>query len=177
MILSYGRRQFRLHFKDATNKEYTRWPVNDLAFRAYLQKTMNSLGDEREAEGAVLKALTSADRIYLRISLARPESPGDYPEACWAQVTGIYTFPDYLAGATFADFVYFCLNVLCALESSLAVTRKGWPAEGWAGPWCRRFQDARTPSGWLRGRAESCPGNLAEAGRARTPPRWCRPPR
>ena len=49
-----------------------------------------------------MDALRSVDRIYLRLGLTRPW--GD-PEYCWTQVTGIYTFPDYLEGSTFAHFI------------------------------------------------------------------------
>lgn len=49
-----------------------------------------------------MEALHSVDRIYIRLGLTRPW--GD-PEVCWTQVTGIYTFPDYLEGKTFADFI------------------------------------------------------------------------
>ena len=100
---SFGSRQFRLDFADPSGKEYRRFPINDLAFRTYFQKTIEILG-EREAESVVLQALLSTKRIYLRIGLARPETLGDHPEACWTQVTGTYTLPDYLEGKTFADF-------------------------------------------------------------------------
>ena len=102
---SYGRHQYRLDFADSSGKRYRRFPINDLAFRTALEKTIEALGDKREAERRSLRGLRSEDRIYLRIGLARPDLLGDHPEACWTQVTGIYTFPDYLRGKTFADFV------------------------------------------------------------------------
>ena len=37
-------------------------------------------------------------QAHLRIGLARPTTIGDYPENYWVQVTGVYTFPDYLVG-------------------------------------------------------------------------------
>jgi hypothetical protein len=40
---------------------------------------------------------------FLRIGLARLWER--YPDRCYLQVTGIYTFPDYLRGRTFTDFV------------------------------------------------------------------------
>ena len=46
------------------------------------------LGKLREAE------------VYLRLGLARA-----YPKnQCYLQVTGVYSFPDYLDGRNFADF-------------------------------------------------------------------------
>jgi hypothetical protein len=101
---SYNRRQYRLDFADASGKRYTRFPINDLAFRAYFQKAIATLGDEKKAERAALDAILSTKRIYLRIGLARPSRLGNYPESCWTQVTGIHTLPDYLGGKTFADF-------------------------------------------------------------------------
>ena len=101
---SYGRRQFRMDFEDASGKRYSRFPISDLAFRAYLQESIKRLGDERKAEDAAFEALLFSQRIYLRIGLARPEQLGNYPLACWTQINGIYTFPDYLGGKTFADF-------------------------------------------------------------------------
>ena len=101
---TYGRLQFRLDFADATGRRYWRYPVNDLAFRAALQANVDALGDDRKAEQAILLALRLSERVYVRVGLARPEQLGSFPEACWTQVTGIYTFPDYLNSKTFADF-------------------------------------------------------------------------
>ena len=102
---SQGRRQFRMNFTDSTGTTYERYPINDLAFRAVMEKRIELGGDIRDAELAATQAINSANRLYLRIGLARPDVLGDYPEACWTQVTGVYTFPDYLKGKTFADFV------------------------------------------------------------------------
>jgi len=40
--------------------------------------------------------------VFLRIGLARGWDM--YPDRCFLQITGIYSFPDYLDGRTFADF-------------------------------------------------------------------------
>ena len=101
---SQGRRQFRMNFADSTGTRYERYPINDLAFRAVMEKRIELGGDVRDAELAATQALKSPRRLYLRIGLARPDVLGDYPEACWTQITGVYTFPDYLKGKTFADF-------------------------------------------------------------------------
>lgn len=100
----YGRQQFRLDFEDASSKIYSGYPVNDLAFRTLLQDRIDALGDNRKAADVVLAALQDANRLYLRVGLARPRQMGNYPTACWTQITGVYTFPDYLNGRTFADF-------------------------------------------------------------------------
>ena len=100
----YGRQQFRLDFEDAGGKWHSGYSVNDLAFRMLLQNRIDALGDNRKASDAVLAALKGAERLYLRIGLARPRQMGNHPMACWTQITGVYTFPDYLGGRTFADF-------------------------------------------------------------------------
>lgn len=100
---SYGRRRFRLDFEDGSGKWHSGYPVNDLAFRTFFERMIDTLGDNRRAADAVHGALEAADRLYLRIGLARPRQIGSYPAACWTQVTGVYTFPDYLNGKTFAD--------------------------------------------------------------------------
>ena len=102
---SYDRRQFRLDFLDPTGKSYHRFPINDLAFRSALQQNIEALGDERKAERVAHRALRLRESVYVRIGLARPQELGDYPLACWTQVTGVHTFPDYLECKTFADFV------------------------------------------------------------------------
>ena len=99
---NYGRRQFRLDFNDGS-KSYKGYPVNDLAFRTLLENKINALGDSRKAADAVMEAVQAADRLYLRIGLARPRRMGSYPTACWTQITGVYTFPDYLDGRTYWD--------------------------------------------------------------------------
>lgn len=101
---SLDRWRVRLDFADSNVQYYRRFPINDLAFRLHCQERIDELGDVAKAEQSVLRELLAADRVYLRIGLARPQKMGDYPLACWTQVTGVYTFPDYLKGKTFADF-------------------------------------------------------------------------
>ena len=99
---AFGKRRFLLKFTDDANKRY-QLPINDLTFGEYL-RTLVANSNETKAESLTTGALSSADEVYLRIGLARPIQLGDYPKACWTQVTGIYTFPDYLRGKTLADF-------------------------------------------------------------------------
>lgn len=99
----YEKRRLRLDFTDQRNQRYSRLPINDLTFRAYVQSSITKVGNLK-TENVAQQALLGADRIYLRIGLARPWSRQGSPRACWTQVTGIYTFPDYLEGKTFADF-------------------------------------------------------------------------
>jgi hypothetical protein len=45
---------------------------------------------------------------FLRIGLARHWDK--FPDRCYLQVTGIYTFPDYLRGRNFTDFAVPCIG-------------------------------------------------------------------
>ena len=94
----------RLAFEDESGAVHERFPVNDLAFRGMFDKLSSSRLNLPAAANEVFSNLKRADRVYLRIGLARPTVIGEYEEACWAQVTGVYTFPDYLGGKTWADF-------------------------------------------------------------------------
>jgi hypothetical protein len=49
-----------------------------------------------------MATLTAADHLHLRIGLTRPW--GERGDRCFLQVNGIYSFPDYLDGRSFADF-------------------------------------------------------------------------
>ena len=91
-----------MSFQDASGARYVDRPVNDLTFRAMMSRSLDVIGDSVEVEESLMEALRPVSRIYLRLGLTRPW--GD-PEACWTQVTGVYTFPDYLEGSTFADFI------------------------------------------------------------------------
>jgi hypothetical protein len=97
-----GKWAYRLAFRDAAGEEY-RLTVTDLAFRLYL----DALRDNGESIGGIARsvgvALGSADRVYLRIGLARGWA--EYPDRCHVQITGVYSFPDYLDGKCFADLM------------------------------------------------------------------------
>lgn len=97
-----GALKSRLRFVDGAGAEY-RLAVTDLAWRyqaEYLQRS-EKLG--ADAIAARVQALLQPVEVFLRIGLARGWS--QHPDRCYLQVTGIHTFPDYLAGRTFADFV------------------------------------------------------------------------
>lgn len=101
----YDRRTvLRLDFKDASGEVYSKFPVNDLAFRGMFSQLLNRHQTESQAAQSIMNSLRQADRTYLRIGLARPTKVGDYPETCWVQVTGVYTFPDYLNGRNWSAF-------------------------------------------------------------------------
>ena len=47
--------------------------------------------------------LGAAEEVFLRLGLTRPWE--EHPDRCQLQVNGVYTFPDYLDGRCFADFI------------------------------------------------------------------------
>ena len=100
-----GRLRYRLSFIDNTGFAYD-IPVSDLAFRELSYAEVKKHGRSRAAVSEQITGLlTSADRLYLRLGLARPWiNPNTGKLGCWMQVTGIYSFPDYLEGKSFADF-------------------------------------------------------------------------
>ena len=110
----YDRRTvLRMDFRDASGEVHTRFPVNDLAFRGLFSQLLTHLSDKPDnfdefdkfrAAESLRRKLVRADRTYLRIGLARPTKIGDYPETCWVQVTGVYTFPDYLNRRNWSAF-------------------------------------------------------------------------
>ncbi len=103
-----GRTILRMDFEDASGEIHQYFPINDLAFRGLYSQIRSSYEDgimaDTQAANTMSKKLLRADRVYLRIGLTRPTVIGSYPEACWVQITGIYTFPDYLDGRIWADF-------------------------------------------------------------------------
>jgi len=96
----------RLSFFDEAGESYSRVKVNDLAFWRLAEYWGTPEGSAKKTLAKRLeKKLENVDEIFLRLGLARPwTNPNDGVEGCWLQVTGIYTFPDYLEGGNFADF-------------------------------------------------------------------------
>ena len=96
-----GKWKYRLGFVDGSGTAY--WlTVTDLTWRYYNDHQC----EEGHAPERISHTLTSALRsreVYLRVGLARGWER--HPDRCFVQVTGVYTFPDYLRGQTFADFV------------------------------------------------------------------------
>jgi len=97
--------KYKLSFRDSTGAIFSR-PVTDLTFQELCFKRVKSDGNPRLSVSTELTSMMKkADRVYLRIGLARPwAQPGTTELKCYLQVTGVYTFPDYLNGKTFADF-------------------------------------------------------------------------
>ena len=100
----YERVTWRLDFEDESGASHSRFPVNDLAFRGLARHLQDGGAPPEVVAERLFELIKRSERVYLRIGLARPTVVGNYDEACWAQVTGVYTFPDYLEGRTWADF-------------------------------------------------------------------------
>lgn len=96
----------RLRFKDNTGHVFD-CPTNDPTLWNLCYSSVKRQGRKREElSSELVSALRSADRLYLRLGLARPWRQSAVGEPrCYLQVTGVYTFPDYLHGKTFADFL------------------------------------------------------------------------
>ena len=93
----------RLGFRDGAGN-IARLPVTDLSCRMYADWLVTQPGmTTARALGQINTALRQASTVYLRLGLARGWER--YPERCYLQVNGIYTFPDYLAGRCYADFI------------------------------------------------------------------------
>jgi len=100
-----GRRKYRLCFVDDVGHKYDDVIISDMASRTFLDAEVSRVESPMVAATHVKDLLRDADRLYLRLGLARPWlNPNTNRMECWMQVTGIYTFPDYLEGKTFADF-------------------------------------------------------------------------
>jgi hypothetical protein len=92
--------RYRLQFTDRGGDFYS-LPVSDLAWR-YYNDTQREAGLAPVEISSTLTAKLRASEIYLRVGLARGWE--EHPDRCYLQITGVYTFPDYLEGRTFADF-------------------------------------------------------------------------
>jgi hypothetical protein len=94
---------YRLAFVDPTGEEY-RLAVTDLAFRHFLDHLRD--GERLSAAGAagrLTTALRRAEAVFVRIGLTRGWE--QFPDRHFLQVTGVYSFPDYLGGRCYADFL------------------------------------------------------------------------
>ena len=103
---NYGSWDYRLHFIDAEECHY-QLKVTDLGLRYYVDHLRKTEEIDCFEIGRRLTAQLRASQVYLRIGLARKWHPDhDQPQnRCYLQITGVYTFPDYLEGRCFADFV------------------------------------------------------------------------
>jgi hypothetical protein len=90
---------YRLMFYDHEDQLY-RLKITDLTWQYYC----DSLRGENHEPVQIASELTSmlkSREVFLRVGLARGWIK--YPDRCYLQINGIYTFPNYLEGKTFAD--------------------------------------------------------------------------
>lgn len=96
-----GKWKYRIGFVDGEDTTY--WlTVTDLAWR-YFSDDQCRQGRDPQAISSDMTSMLKSSEVYFRIGLARGWK--EYPDRCFIQMTGVYTFPDYLTGRTFADFV------------------------------------------------------------------------
>ena len=92
--------KYRIGFVD--NEQGTYWlTVTDLTWR-YFHDQQRQSGHAPADIASEMTMLLKSSEVLLRIGLARGWE--EHPDRCYIQLTGVYTFPDYLAGKTFADF-------------------------------------------------------------------------
>jgi hypothetical protein len=91
-----------LSFTDESGIEY-RLKAVDLTFQTYVDhlRVCHKLSVE-EVEIYVNNQIFSHHDIYMRVGLARGWA--NYPDRCFLQITGIFTFPEYLENHCFQEF-------------------------------------------------------------------------
>jgi hypothetical protein len=97
-----GKWDYRIVFVDQAAQTY-RLAVTDLAYRHYMDYGRVQVHCPLEELIPRLTHTLNQRTTFLRIGLARLWDK--FPDRCYLQVTGIYTFPDYLGGRSFADSV------------------------------------------------------------------------
>jgi hypothetical protein len=96
-----GAWDYRLVFSDQAGAKY-RLKITDLTWHYYCNSVRDATRDPKRIATELSEILRSR-KVYLRIGLARGWQK--FPDRCFLQITGIYTFPDYLDGFNFADLV------------------------------------------------------------------------
>ncbi len=97
---SEGKWRYRFEFVDESKNLY-KLTVTDLSWR-YYNDSERSVGHTPEETSSKLTEKLRSSEVYLRIGLARGWDK--FPGLCFVQITGVYTFPDFLGDRTFADF-------------------------------------------------------------------------
>jgi hypothetical protein len=96
-----GKLEYRVAFTDRSGSSYN-LAVTDFTFRYFLDYLhfIENLDPQKIPE--IIKEKLNSSQIFLRIGLGRGWKK--YPERCYLQINGVYSFPDYLNGRTFKDF-------------------------------------------------------------------------
>jgi len=91
---------YRIAFIDQNNEQY-KLAVVDLAFRYLLDALRLCKKTPLDELGQRLTQVLQDKQVFIRIGLSRGWEK--YPDRCYLQITGVYTFPDYLKGHCFSD--------------------------------------------------------------------------
>jgi hypothetical protein len=78
-----------------------RLKITDLTWHYFCNSLRGQFASADPCAAEMVRMLQDK-HVYLRIGLSRGWKK--FPERCFLQLNGIYTFPDYLDGKTFADF-------------------------------------------------------------------------
>ena len=92
--------EYRIAFTDRSNSSYN-LAVTDLTFRYFLDFMHFIENHNPQKISESLTEKLNSSQLFLRIGLGRGWNK--YPERCYLQINGIYSFPDYLDGRTFKD--------------------------------------------------------------------------
>jgi hypothetical protein len=101
LSLRENRLKSHLTFKDLSGSLQRHLPVTDanwLAISCWMWR--KHCGNKKSAENNLRSFLDNTD-IYLRIGITR-----EYKGQKWKQVSGIFSFPDWLMGNSFVDYNY-----------------------------------------------------------------------
>lgn len=100
-----GNWECHITFTDQAGIEY-KLPVTDLSFRYYLDFLRDQEHQSTGSIGLQMQQILNHPTTIFRIGLTRGFNPdrNQPQDRCYLQITGVYTFPDYLEGRCFADF-------------------------------------------------------------------------
>lgn len=109
--ISFGQSQFKentryytLSFTDEAGASYA-MTITDLALRALLDAE-NASGERPGDVSTGLRNWLNQREVWLRIGLARAwDQNGQTEPRCYLQLNGLHSFPDYLGGRCYGDFV------------------------------------------------------------------------
>ena len=91
---------YSITFDDELGQTY-RLKITDLGWQYFCHSLRGESHDPKRIAAELIETLQER-RVYLRIGLSRGWKK--FPKRCFLQVNGVYAFPDYLEGRTFADF-------------------------------------------------------------------------
>ena len=94
-----GKHRYRLRFQTEKSRRFD-LPVTDLSLRALVERHWAQTSERAAVADQINRAILRADEVYLRLGLGRRFRGWHY-----LQVNGIYSFPDYLGGRCYADFM------------------------------------------------------------------------